>query len=43
MFDMKGMEQDILSVKEPVYAVSPGVVFGLWEKYFIGKSTRWEF
>ena len=42
-FDMKGMAQDILSMKEPVYAVSPRVVFGLWEKYFIGKSTRWEF
>ena len=42
-FDMKGMEQDILSMKEPVFAVRPRVVFGLWEKYFIGKSTRWEF
>jgi hypothetical protein len=42
-FDMKGMEQDILSMKEPVFAVRPRVVFGLWEKEFVGKSTRWKF
>lgn len=42
-FDMKGMEQDILSMKEPVFAVRPKVVFGLWEKDFVGKSTRWKF
>jgi hypothetical protein len=42
-FDMKGMKQDILSMKEPVFAVRPRVVFGLWEKYFVEKSTRWKF
>ena len=42
-FDMKGMKDDILSMKEPVFAVRPRVVFGLWEKHFIGKSTRWTF
>jgi hypothetical protein len=42
-FDMKGMKDDILSMKEPVFAVRPRVVFGLWEKHFIGKSTRWKF
>jgi hypothetical protein len=42
-FDMKGMEQDILSMKEPVFAMRPRVVFGLWEKHFVGKSTRWKF
>jgi hypothetical protein len=42
-FDMKGMKQDILSMKEPVFAVRPRVVFGLWEKEFVGKSTRWTF
>jgi len=42
-FDMKGMKQDILSMKEPVFAVRPRIVFGLWEKHFIGKSTRWTF
>jgi hypothetical protein len=42
-FDMSGMKQDILSMKEPVFAVRPRVAFGLWEKEFIGKSTRWKF
>ena len=42
-FDMKGMAQDILSMKEPVFAVRPSVVFALWEKHFMGKSTRWQF
>ncbi|HTW59858.1 MAG TPA: pyridoxamine 5'-phosphate oxidase family protein [Terriglobales bacterium] len=42
-FDMSSMRADILSMKEPVYAVRPRVVFGLWEKYFQSKSTRWKF
>jgi len=42
-FDMKGMKDDILAMKEPVFAVRPGVVFGLWEKNFQSKSTRWKF
>ena len=42
-FDMKAMAQDILSMKEPVFAVRPHVVFGFWEKHFAGKSTRWKF
>ena len=42
-FDMGGMKDDIMSMKEPVYAVRPRVVFGLWEKDFVGKSTRWTF
>lgn len=42
-FDMKGMKDDILSMKEPIFAVRPHVVFGLWEKYFQSKSTRWRF
>jgi hypothetical protein len=42
-FDMGGMKQDILSMKEPVFAVGPRLVFGLWEKDFVGKSTRWTF
>jgi hypothetical protein len=40
---MSSMANDILSMKEPVFAVRPRVVFGLWEKYFQGKSTRWMF
>jgi hypothetical protein len=42
-FDMSSMKQDILSMKEPVFAVRPRVVFGLWEKHFQSKSTRWKF
>jgi hypothetical protein len=42
-FDMATMKADILSMKEPVFAVRPRVVFGLWEKYFQSKSTRWQF
>ena len=42
-FDMSVMKEDILSMKEPVFAVRPRVAFGLWEKHFVGKSTRWEF
>jgi hypothetical protein len=42
-FDMKNMKDDILSMKEPVFAVRPRVAFGLWEKYFATKTTRWRF
>lgn len=42
-FDMGTMKDDILSMKEPVFAVRPRVVFGLWEKDFAGKATRWQF
>jgi hypothetical protein len=42
-FDMSSMKGDILSMKEPVFAVRPRVVFGLWEKHFQSKSTRWKF
>jgi len=42
-FDMSSMDADILSMKEPVFAVRPRVVFGLWEKHFQNKSTRWQF
>lgn len=42
-FDMSTMRADILSMKEPVFAVRPRVVFALWEKYFQSKSTRWRF
>src|SRR5215467_5877537 len=34
-FDMSTMKDDILSMKEPVFAV--------WEKHFQSKSTRWKF
>ena len=42
-FDMSTMKDDLLSMKEPVFAVRPRVVFGLWEKHFQSKSTRWKF
>jgi hypothetical protein len=42
-FDMGGMKDDILSMKEPVFSVRAQVVFGFWEKHFVGKSTRWTF
>jgi len=38
---MGKMKEDILSMKEPIFAVRPKVVFALWEKYFQSKSTRW--
>jgi hypothetical protein len=42
-FDMSTMEQDILAMKEPVLAVRPQVVFGLYEKKFMNSATRWKF
>jgi hypothetical protein len=42
-WDMASMEKDILSMKEPVFAVRPRVVFGLWEEKFMETSTRWTF
>lgn len=42
-FDLSSMKDDMLSMKEPVFSVRPRVVFGLWEKYFQSKSTRWKF
>ena len=42
-FDMSSMKDDILSMKEPVFAVRPVVVFAMWEKYFQSKSTKWSF
>jgi hypothetical protein len=42
-WDLSKMKGDILSMKEPVFAVRPKVVFALWEKYFQTKSTRWKF
>jgi general stress protein 26 len=42
-FDMGKMEDDILSMQEPVFAVRPKLVFGLSEKAFQSKATRWRF
>lgn len=42
-FDMGKMKDDILSMKEPIFAVRPRVVFGLYEKKFMSSATRWKF
>lgn len=42
-WDLSSMKDDMLSMKEPVFAIRPKVVFGLWEKHFQQKSTRWTF
>jgi len=42
-WDLSSMQDDLLSMKEPVFAVRPKVVFGLWERHFQQKSTRWKF
>ena len=42
-WDLSSMKDDLLSMKEPVFAVRPRVVFALWERYFQTKSTRWQF
>ena len=42
-FDMSSMADDILSLKEPIYAVRPKVVFSLDEKNYPSKATRWLF
>ena len=42
-WDLSSMKDDMLSMKEPVFAIRPKVVFALWEKYFQTKSTRWQF
>jgi hypothetical protein len=42
-FDLSGMGKDILSLKEPLFMVSPTVVFGLHEKKSLNSATRWRF
>jgi hypothetical protein len=42
-WSLSTMKDDILSMKEPVFAVRPRVVFGLYEKKFINAATRWRF
>lgn len=34
---------DMSSFADPVYAVRPRVAFGLYEKDFTGRATRWQF
>jgi len=42
-FDMSAFEEDILNLKEPIYAVHPAVAFGLDEKKSLNAATRWRF
>ena len=42
-WDMSSFEEDILSLKEPIYAVRPVVAFGLDEKQSLNSATRWRF
>jgi Pyridoxamine 5'-phosphate oxidase len=42
-FDMSGMAAGMISLKEPVFVVRPHKVFGLAEKTFANRATRWEF
>jgi hypothetical protein len=42
-FDMSGFEAEILSLKEPIFAVRPRLVFGLDEKKSLKSATRWRF
>jgi hypothetical protein len=42
-WDMSAFEQDILSLKEPVFEVHPRVAFGLSEKKTLASATGWKF
>ncbi len=42
-FDMSTYGDVLLSLKDPVYAVYPSVVFGLCEKKTLASATRWQF
>jgi hypothetical protein len=42
-WDLSTMKDNMLAMKEPVFAVRPRVVFALWEKFFQTRSTRWKF
>jgi uncharacterized pyridoxamine 5'-phosphate oxidase family protein len=42
-FDMSGMVDDLVKLKEPVFYLRPKVAFGLWEERFATSATRWIF
>lgn len=42
-YDMSAMREDILALREPIFAVRPSVAFGLDEKATLQKATRWRF
>jgi hypothetical protein len=42
-YDMSTMEEGILALEEPFFAVRPRVAFGLEEKTSLQNATRWQF
>ena len=42
-YDMSVMQEDILALREPIFAVRPSVAFGLDEKAVLQNATRWRF
>ena len=42
-YDMSAMQEDVLALREPVFAVRPSVAFGLEEKSSLQNATRWRF
>jgi hypothetical protein len=42
-YDMATMRQDILELREPIFAVRPSVAFGLDEEAGMANATRWRF
>jgi hypothetical protein len=42
-YDMSAMQEDILALREPIFAVRPSVAFGLEEKAVLQNATRWQF
>jgi nitroimidazol reductase NimA-like FMN-containing flavoprotein (pyridoxamine 5'-phosphate oxidase superfamily) len=41
--DLSAMQEDILALQEPIFAVRPSVAFGLEEKAVLQNATRWRF
>lgn len=39
----KKYQWDMSAFADPVYVLRPRVAFGLYEKDFLGKTTRWQF
>jgi len=42
-YDMSTMQEEILALREPIFAVRPSVAFGLEEKTSLQNATRWRF
>ena len=42
-YDMSSMREDILALREPIFAVRPRTAFGLDEHATLKTATRWRF